>query len=290
MRDGARDGVRMGALWRWAPLRLLALETSEEAAEERPKEEKKDKGKQRARQEEEDDEEEDSPRRKQTKKQFKRRVPDCTDDSSPVASPSKAIKRPRPEPDHSDSDSDSNSSGLFGRAAPYKANNAYFQDRNGAHGRKRWRQAEVDLFVSEMEKYGPDWGRVIARHGSDGRRSRVLKYRNNVSLKDKARNLAIDYIRREQPRPVYLEGGESHGWFCRFGRIVRAQLRRRGLTEKLDAVFAVSVPPKLRVLEEQTREKAARRAAKRAAKRAAEEAEAEPNGAGERADEAAAEE
>ena len=59
--------------------------------------------------------------------------------------------------------------------------------------RRRWTQEEHDLLLEEVRLHANKYdcmAQIIKRHGKDGEVSNILKDQNNVSLKDKARNLS----------------------------------------------------------------------------------------------------
>lgn len=59
--------------------------------------------------------------------------------------------------------------------------------------RRRWTDDELDLLIEEVRLHANKYdcmAQIIKRHGKDGEISTVLKDQNNVSLKDKARNLS----------------------------------------------------------------------------------------------------
>lgn len=82
--------------------------------------------------------------------------------------------------------------------------------------RQSWLKPEEDALVAGLEKVnGPHWSQILALYGRGGSISEVLKDRNQVQLKDKARNLKIGYLKTGREVPVALRG-------------VTGELRKRG--------------------------------------------------------------
>lgn len=125
----------------------------------------------------------------------------------------KKLQRPQlasPPPTDSSSSSSSDSDAPPRR----RKRNPHRQDRNET-GRIPWSQKEEALLVKEISRFAHhDYAFIIARHGPNGSVSTVLKRRNVVSLKDKARNIKIDLIRQgvySEVQHRYLKNGS-----CRF--------------------------------------------------------------------------
>lgn len=98
--------------------------------------------------------------------------------------------------------------------------------------RQPWTKAEEDALLSGLERVGgPGWSQILAFYGRGGSVSEVLKDRNQVQLKDKARNLKLWYLKMGQEVPAALQGvtGELRK---RGGARARAAL---GMVDHLDA-------------------------------------------------------
>ena len=52
---------------------------------------------------------------------------------------------------------------------------------------------------------GPHWSQILALYGAGGTISEILKDRNQVQLKDKARNLKLFFLKSGIEVPVYLQ-------------------------------------------------------------------------------------
>lgn len=86
----------------------------------------------------------------------------------------------------------------------------------GTTVRQAWTDAEQEALLSGLEKVdGPHWSQILALYGRGGSISEVLKDRNQVQLKDKARNLKLWYLKTGKDVPVALRG-------------VTGELRKRG--------------------------------------------------------------
>jgi hypothetical protein len=82
--------------------------------------------------------------------------------------------------------------------------------------RQPWTKPEEDALLSGLERVnGPHWSQILALYGRGGSVSEVLKDRNQVQLKDKARNLKLWYLKTGKEVPASLKG-------------VTGELRKRG--------------------------------------------------------------
>lgn len=82
--------------------------------------------------------------------------------------------------------------------------------------RQPWTKAEEDALLSGLERVnGPHWSQILALYGRGGSVSELLKDRNQVQLKDKARNLKLWYLKMGKDVPISLRG-------------VTGELRKRG--------------------------------------------------------------
>lgn len=82
--------------------------------------------------------------------------------------------------------------------------------------RQPWSKSEEDALLSGLDRVnGPHWSQILALYGRGGSISEVLKDRNQVQLKDKARNLKLWYLKMGKDVPPALRG-------------VTGELRKRG--------------------------------------------------------------
>ena len=82
--------------------------------------------------------------------------------------------------------------------------------------RQPWTKLEEDALLAGLERVnGPHWSQILALYGRGGSISEVLKDRNQVQLKDKARNLKLWYLKTGKEVPPSLQG-------------VTGELRKRG--------------------------------------------------------------
>lgn len=73
--------------------------------------------------------------------------------------------------------------------------------------RQPWTKPEEDALISGLERVsGPHWSQILALYGRGGSVSEVLKDRNQVQLKDKARNLKLWYLKTGREVPDALKG------------------------------------------------------------------------------------
>jgi hypothetical protein len=61
--------------------------------------------------------------------------------------------------------------------------------------RKPWTIEESDALIQGIEKYGCSWANIKAWDNAMDEEDRVLRHRDQVALKDKARNMKVDYLR-----------------------------------------------------------------------------------------------
>jgi len=77
---------------------------------------------------------------------------------------------------------------------------------NNQSQRRPWSTEEEDALLTGLDRVkGPHWSQILAMFGADGTVSEVLKDRNQVQLKDKARNLKLFFLKNKQNVPLYLE-------------------------------------------------------------------------------------
>ena len=82
--------------------------------------------------------------------------------------------------------------------------------------RQPWTKPEEDALLAGLDRVnGPHWSQILALYGRGGSVSEVLKDRNQVQLKDKARNLKLWYLKMGKEVPMSLRG-------------VTGELRKRG--------------------------------------------------------------
>lgn len=82
--------------------------------------------------------------------------------------------------------------------------------------RQPWTKSEEDALLAGLARVsGRYWSRILALYGRGGSVSEVLKDRNQVQLKDKARNLKLWYLKTGREVPECLQG-------------VTGELRKRG--------------------------------------------------------------
>jgi hypothetical protein len=82
-----------------------------------------------------------------------------------------------------------------------------FTRRPGAPSQRRpWTQEEEKALMDGLDRVkGPYWSQILALYGAGGSIGEVLKDRNQVQLKDKARNLKLFFLKSGIEVPVYLQ-------------------------------------------------------------------------------------
>lgn len=72
--------------------------------------------------------------------------------------------------------------------------------------RRPWTQDEEKALMDGLERVkGPHWSQILALYGAGGSMSEVLKDRNQVQLKDKARNLKLFFLKSGIDVPIFLQ-------------------------------------------------------------------------------------
>lgn len=92
---------------------------------------------------------------------------------------------------------------------PERSANIYFQNRNQPGARRDWTPEETKKLHEAIKSFGSSWKRIMELHGPHGTSSQIFKHRTNVSLKDKAVNECVNYLKTGMPLPKYLQCGES---------------------------------------------------------------------------------
>lgn len=70
--------------------------------------------------------------------------------------------------------------------------------------RKAWTADEVRRLMDLMEEYGTSWAKI--KEADSNFAVPLLGNRSQVQLKDKARNMKLDFLKAEQPLPDYFDG------------------------------------------------------------------------------------
>lgn len=72
--------------------------------------------------------------------------------------------------------------------------------------RRPWSGEEERALMAGLDQVrGPHWSQILALYGTKGTISEVLKDRNQVQLKDKARNLKLFFLKSGIEVPYYLK-------------------------------------------------------------------------------------
>ncbi|GAA5896382.1 hypothetical protein JCM5296_002717 [Sporobolomyces johnsonii] len=82
--------------------------------------------------------------------------------------------------------------------------NIYHQDRNQPGGRIPWSRDEEALLIELIKAHGNDYKRMLMLHGPYGTVSKTFRNRNNMSIRDKAVNIKLKYLRAGQKPPNWL--------------------------------------------------------------------------------------
>lgn len=72
--------------------------------------------------------------------------------------------------------------------------------------RRPWSQEEENALMAGLDLVkGPHWSQILALYGNEGSVNDVLRDRNQVQLKDKARNLKLFFLKSNIEVPHYLQ-------------------------------------------------------------------------------------
>ncbi len=92
------------------------------------------------------------------------------------------------------------------RAASTKANNAGARRPGTPSQRRPWTNEEENTLMAGLDQVkGPHWSQILALYGPNGSLNDVLRDRNQVQLKDKARNLKLFFLKSGIEVPYYLQ-------------------------------------------------------------------------------------
>ncbi|TGO21071.1 hypothetical protein BPAE_0244g00020 [Botrytis paeoniae] len=109
-------------------------------------------------------------------------------------------------PHHSQSES---TSALYEKARQAAAakNNPGQKARPGLPSQRRpWSTEEENALMAGLDSVkGPHWSQILALYGDKGSVSTILRDRNQVQLKDKARNLKLFFLKSNIEVPYYLQ-------------------------------------------------------------------------------------
>lgn len=72
--------------------------------------------------------------------------------------------------------------------------------------RRPWTTDEENALMAGLDAVkGPHWSQILAMYGPQGSVNEILKERNQVQLKDKARNLKLFFLKTDTEVPYYLQ-------------------------------------------------------------------------------------
>ncbi|RDW72164.1 hypothetical protein BP5796_08198 [Coleophoma crateriformis] len=75
-----------------------------------------------------------------------------------------------------------------------------------SYQRRPWSQEEENALMAGLDSVkGPHWSQILALYGAKGSISEILKDRNQVQLKDKARNLKLFFLKSGIEVPYFLQ-------------------------------------------------------------------------------------
>ena len=96
---------------------------------------------------------------------------------------------------------------LYERARTAATSKASPSSRRSGHPsqRRAWTAEEESALLAGLDRVkGPHWSQILALFGPGGKINETLKDRNQVQLKDKARNIKLFFQKNNQEVPYYL--------------------------------------------------------------------------------------
>lgn len=106
--------------------------------------------------------------------------------------------------------------------------------------RHPWTKVEEEALLSGLRTVeGPFWAQILELYGPGGSISEVLKDRNQVQLKDKARNLKLYYLKTGTPLPAELKA--VTGDMKSKDRVKRAKKAKKQIPQKRKPLNASSI-------------------------------------------------
>ncbi|OWP02228.1 hypothetical protein B2J93_5615 [Marssonina coronariae] len=92
------------------------------------------------------------------------------------------------------------------RAASTKSNHVGVRRPGTPSQRRPWTNEEENTLMAGLDQVkGPHWSQILALYGPNGSLNDVLRDRNQVQLKDKARNLKLFFLKSGIEVPYYLQ-------------------------------------------------------------------------------------
>ncbi|KAL2069858.1 hypothetical protein VTL71DRAFT_14537 [Oculimacula yallundae] len=92
------------------------------------------------------------------------------------------------------------------RAASTKASSASARRPGTPSQRRPWTNEEENTLMAGLDQVkGPHWSQILALYGPNGSLNDILRDRNQVQLKDKARNLKLFFLKSGIEVPYYLQ-------------------------------------------------------------------------------------
>ena len=150
----------------------------------------------------------------QAKKQAKKRARQSNETDRPRKRPRSMERMPEPDDDDNDDDeglirrvTEQHNRNNAGRNDPpptqlenYKDAKSNAKSRNftqikKVQSRKAWTDQETEALMNLIEEHGTSWTLLKAIDSHEQTGKHILKHRDQVALKDKARNMKLDYLK-----------------------------------------------------------------------------------------------
>lgn len=136
---------------------------------------------------------------------------------------------------------------LYERARMAATAKASPSNRRAGHPSQRrpWTQEEENALMSGLDHVkGPHWSQILAMYGPGGTLNETLKDRNQVQLKDKARNLKLFFLKSGIEVPYYLQfvTGELK---TRAPQAARQELQREMAAKQEEAAASALADPEM---------------------------------------------
>ncbi|CAG8960855.1 hypothetical protein HYFRA_00002392 [Hymenoscyphus fraxineus] len=102
--------------------------------------------------------------------------------------------------------------------------------------RRPWSTEEENALMAGLDQVrGPHWSQILALYGEKGSQSQILADRNQVQLKDKARNLKLFFLKSNIEVPYYLQSVTGELKTRAPGQAARKEAEERSRLEQTEA-------------------------------------------------------
>jgi hypothetical protein len=124
---------------------------------------------------------------------------------------------------------------LARQAAVAKSNPGNSRQPGPPSQRRPWTTEEENALMAGLDRVkGPHWSQILALYGEKGTINNILEDRNQVQLKDKARNLKLFFLKSNIEVPYYLQSVTGELKTRAPSQAARKEAEEKAASEKLD--------------------------------------------------------